>query len=115
MTLSARARHQLNRECRPACRLLPHRAAMGDSLPVGRSGATAPWTSRRPRSSRSEKHVTAFGRIDLLNAFNFQNYANLNFSTQNGQLIALYNTTGDITGLPRTGEGGNRSEILSSR
>jgi hypothetical protein len=48
-------------------------------------------------------NVTAFGRLDVLNVFNFHNYANLNYATTpDGQLEASYNTTGDITGVPRT-------------
>jgi len=48
-------------------------------------------------------HVTAFGRLDAINIFDFHNYADINYVTlPNGSVEATYNPTGNITSVPRT-------------
>lgn len=42
-----------------------------------------------------------YARLDILNVFNFENFSTLNYTTRDGKLIASYNETGEITGLPR--------------
>lgn len=43
-----------------------------------------------------------YGRVDLLNAFNWNNYIDVATQTVNGNLQAQYRTDGNITGFPRT-------------
>lgn len=43
-----------------------------------------------------------YGRVDLLNAFNWNNYVDVATETVNGNLQAEYRTNGNITGVPRT-------------
>jgi hypothetical protein len=45
--------------------------------------------------------ITMYARFDLLNAFNFRNFSDINFNFPSSQ-PASYNTTGNITYLPRT-------------
>ncbi|WP_066096189.1 TonB-dependent receptor [Xanthomonas massiliensis] len=45
--------------------------------------------------------TTLYARLDILNVFNFENYADINYVDDNGRLLASYNTTGDIVGVPR--------------
>lgn len=42
-----------------------------------------------------------YARLDILNVFNFDNYADINYVDADGHLLASYNTTGDIIGVPR--------------
>lgn len=46
--------------------------------------------------------VQLYGRLDLLNAFNWENFDGYITQTQNGSLDVRYNNTGNITGVPRT-------------
>jgi outer membrane receptor protein involved in Fe transport len=48
--------------------------------------------------------TTLYARFDLLNAFNFRNYAQymVNFPNSPGQAMVSYNPTGNITYVPRT-------------
>lgn len=43
-----------------------------------------------------------FGRIDVLNVFNNDNFSDVRLQNVNGDLQAEYNRTGNITGVPRT-------------
>ncbi len=43
-----------------------------------------------------------YGRMDLLNAFDWNNYVDIQTETVNGNLQAEYRTNGNITGVPRT-------------
>jgi len=46
--------------------------------------------------------VTAFGRLDAINIFDFHNYSDINYVTMpDGSLEATYNPTGNITSVPR--------------
>lgn len=48
--------------------------------------------------------ITLYGRFDVLNVFNFRNYSDVIFTAgaNPGQLTTVYNTTGNITFVPRT-------------
>ncbi|HEU4670190.1 MAG TPA: TonB-dependent receptor [Dyella sp.] len=48
--------------------------------------------------------ISIYGRFDLLNAFNFRNFSDLNytFGATPSDLVVRYNTTGNITFVPRT-------------
>ncbi len=46
--------------------------------------------------------IQLYGRLDLLNAFNWKNYDGFITRVENGELDARFNTTGNITGVPRT-------------
>ena len=47
------------------------------------------------------ENYTLYGRMDVINIFDFQNYSDINIMNS-GQLVTSYNTTGNIVGLPRT-------------
>ena len=47
------------------------------------------------------EYMTAYARLDLLNVFDFDNFSSLNYSTQNGHLVATYNPFGSWSGVPR--------------
>jgi hypothetical protein len=42
-----------------------------------------------------------YARLDIINVFNFDNFATYNYVKSNGKLQASYNETGDIVGTPR--------------
>lgn len=46
--------------------------------------------------------VQLYGRIDLLNVFNWNNYIDVITTNEDGTLTARYNEIGNITGVPRT-------------
>jgi hypothetical protein len=47
--------------------------------------------------------IRLYGRLDLLNAFNWKNYSNVIVTdNRDGTIDAEYSTTGNITGVPRT-------------
>lgn len=45
--------------------------------------------------------IQVYGRLDLLNAFNWKNYTSVITETEGGRLDARYNPDGAITGTPR--------------
>jgi outer membrane receptor protein involved in Fe transport len=46
--------------------------------------------------------IQLYGRLDLLNAFNWKNYDSFATQVVDGDLNVRYNRTGNITGVPRT-------------
>ena len=46
--------------------------------------------------------IQLYGRLDLLNAFNWKNYDGLIYTVTDGNLDVRYNNAGNITGVPRT-------------
>lgn len=49
--------------------------------------------------------IVLYGRFDLLNAFNWNNYTDINYTIPDGTVVrttAAYNRTGNITFVPRT-------------
>ncbi len=46
--------------------------------------------------------VTVYARLDIINVFDFENFDTINYTNADGKLIASYNETGEITGVPRT-------------
>ncbi len=45
--------------------------------------------------------ISLYGRIDVLNVFNWKNYVDVITTNNNGTLTADYNADGNITGVPR--------------